>query len=152
MENIDLARILLLRLRFFELAAFELLTRSFKSFLLSMALFLRLVTVDDLLTAGNLETSIQTSKWGILDEHLVQHSDLVQTAHLSNLVFATCRVWDSTSTMVVFQPPCGAKYTKVHILGYSIIIGDYMQLSEYLVPCVPIFMSSPRSHDSAAGA
>ena len=92
MENIDLARILLLRLRFFELAAFELLTRSFKSFLLSMALFLRLVTVDDLLTAGNLETSIQTSKWGILDEHLVQHSDLVQTAHLSNLVFATCRV------------------------------------------------------------
>lgn len=73
----------------FQLAGFEHLTRTFKSFLLPLALFHDLISVKEAIDAANLELSIQSERWGVLeDHHLLNKTQMSKNASLGH-VFLT---------------------------------------------------------------
>lgn len=68
-DDITKAKLILESLNSFELAAFEHLTRSTKSFLVPLALYDDIISCEDAAELACVELMIQANRWGLIKEH-----------------------------------------------------------------------------------
>lgn len=89
-DNVKRAREILRNLDIYHLVAFEMLTRSFKSFLLALAIKEHLLAPDRAVYAANLELNLQAQQWGhIRDFHLWHNACQLSNAHLALVFFSS---------------------------------------------------------------
>lgn len=88
-RNLGRAREILKDLNSYHLAALEMLTRSFKSFLLSLALKEALISADRAVVAANLESNVQAQQWGHLEDfHTWNNASQLSNAYLGSIFFS----------------------------------------------------------------
>lgn len=88
-RNLSRAREILKNLNAYHLATLEMLTRSFKSLLLSLALKETLISADEAVYAANLEQSLQAQQWGhVEDFHTWNNASQLLSAHLGLIFFS----------------------------------------------------------------